>query len=111
MTNKDDSEGGDGPRPVESSRTAALAAAAKQHAHEALESAKGLAAGARLDEVGARAADTASNLYRGGRDLIASNEDLSQATESLSAAVRKNPLAAVGVAFSAGLLLALLLRG
>ena len=38
-------------------------------------------------------------------------EDLSQAAENLSAAVRKNPLAAVGLAFSAGLLLALLVRG
>jgi ElaB/YqjD/DUF883 family membrane-anchored ribosome-binding protein len=36
---------------------------------------------------------------------------LSQATEHLSAAIRKNPLAAVGIAFSAGLLLALLTRG
>ncbi len=89
---------------------AALAAAAK-HAHEAIESAKGLVAGANLDEVGARAAETASKLYRGGRDLIANNEDLSQAAENLSAAIRKNPLAAVGVAPSAGLLLALLARG
>jgi ElaB/YqjD/DUF883 family membrane-anchored ribosome-binding protein len=36
---------------------------------------------------------------------------LSQATEQLSAAIRNNPLAAVGIAFSAGLLLALLTRG
>ena len=89
---------------------AALAAAGKRAQH-AVEGAKALAAGANLDEVGARAAETASNLYQGGRDLIANNEDLSQAAESLTAAVRKNPLAAVGVAFSAGLLLALLLRG
>jgi ElaB/YqjD/DUF883 family membrane-anchored ribosome-binding protein len=73
--------------------------------------AKGLVAGANLDEVGARAAETASNLYRGGRELLAGNEDLSQAADNLSAAVRKNPLAAVGIAFSAGLLLALLTRG
>ena len=68
-----------------------------------MDSAKGLVAGANLDEVGARAAETASNLYRGGRELLAGNEDLSQAADNLSAAVRKNPLAAVGIAFSAGL--------
>jgi ElaB/YqjD/DUF883 family membrane-anchored ribosome-binding protein len=90
--------------------SAAVSAAAK-HAQQAMESAKGLVAGANLDEVGARAAETASNLYRGGRELLAGNEDLSKAAENVSAAVRKNPLAAVGVAFSAGLLLALLTRG
>ncbi len=76
-----------------------------------MESAKGMVAGAHLDDMGARAAETASNLYRGGRDLIVGNEDLSKAADNLSAAVRKNPLAAVGIAFSAGLLLALLTRG
>jgi ElaB/YqjD/DUF883 family membrane-anchored ribosome-binding protein len=90
--------------------SAALSAAAK-HAQHAVESAKGLVAGANLDEVGARATATASHLYRGGRELLAGNEDLSQAADNLSAAVRKNPLAAVGIAFSAGLLLALLTRG
>ena len=41
----------------------AVAAAAKR-AQQAMESAKGLVAGANLDEIGARAAETASNLYR-----------------------------------------------
>lgn len=84
----------------------ALHAAAK-HAQQAVDSAKGIVAGANLDE----AAETASNLYRQGRDLLAGNEELKQATEQLSAAIRKNPLAAVGIAFSAGLVLALLTRG
>jgi ElaB/YqjD/DUF883 family membrane-anchored ribosome-binding protein len=90
--------------------SAAMSGVAK-HAQQAIDSAKGLVAGANLDEVGARAAETASNLYRGGRELLAGNEDLSKAAENVSAAVRKNPLAAVGIAFSAGLLLALLTRG
>ena len=90
---------------------AAALSAASKHAQHAVDSAKELVAGANLDEVGARAAETASNLYRGGRELLAGNEDLSQAAENLSSAVRKNPLAAVGIAFSAGLLLALLVRG
>lgn len=90
--------------------SAAVSAAAK-HAQRAIDSAKGLVEGANLDEVGSRAAETAANLYRGGRELIAGNEDLAQAADNLSAAVRKNPLAAVGIAFSAGLLLALLVRG
>ena len=90
--------------------SAAMAAVTKR-AQQAIDSAKGLVEGANLDDVGARTAETASNLYRGGRELLASNEDLSKAADNLSAAVRKNPLAAVGIAFSAGLLLALLTRG
>jgi ElaB/YqjD/DUF883 family membrane-anchored ribosome-binding protein len=90
--------------------SAAVSAVAK-HAQRAIESAKGFVAGANLDEVGARAAETASNLYQGGRELIAGNDDLAKAADNLGAAVRKNPLAAVGIAFSAGLLLALLTRG
>ncbi len=85
--------------------------AVARHAQQAMDSAKDLVAGAHLDDVGARAAETASNLYRGGREMLASNDELSKAADNLSAAVRKNPLAAVGVAFSAGLLLALLTRG
>ena len=97
-------------RKAEDQASSALSAAAK-HAQQAMDSAKGLVAGANLNEVGARAAETASNLYRGGRELLAGNEELSKAAENVSAAVRKNPLAAVGIAFSAGLLLALLTRG
>jgi ElaB/YqjD/DUF883 family membrane-anchored ribosome-binding protein len=90
--------------------SAALSAAAK-HAQQAMESAKGIVSQAHLDEVGAKAAAAASNLYRESRDRLAGNEELSQAAEQLGAAIRKNPLAAVGIAFSAGLLLALLTRG
>ena len=90
--------------------SSAVSAVAK-HAQRAMDSAKDFVAGANLDDVRAQAAETASSLYRGGRDLIAGNEDLSKAADNLSAAVRKNPLAAVGIAFSAGLLLALLTRG
>jgi ElaB/YqjD/DUF883 family membrane-anchored ribosome-binding protein len=90
--------------------SAAVSAVAK-HAQHAMESAKDFVAGANFDEVGARASQTASNLYRGGRELLAGNEDLAKAADNLSAAVRKNPLAAVGIAFSAGLLVALLTRG
>ncbi|MGB7972868.1 MAG: hypothetical protein WCF81_00670 [Roseiarcus sp.] len=90
--------------------SSAAAAVAKQ-AQRAMDSAKDFVAGANLDDVSARAAETASNLYRGGRELIASNDELSKAADNLSAAVRKNPLAAVGVAFSTGFLLALLTRG
>jgi ElaB/YqjD/DUF883 family membrane-anchored ribosome-binding protein len=90
--------------------SAAVSAVAK-HAQHAMESAKDFVAGANFDEVGARASQTASNIYRGGRELLAGNEDLAKAADNLSAAVRKNPLAAVGIAFSAGLLVALLTRG
>jgi ElaB/YqjD/DUF883 family membrane-anchored ribosome-binding protein len=100
---------------------AALSAAAKhaQHAldsakgtaQQALDSAKGMAAQTHLDEVGSRAAAAASDLYQQGRDRLANSEELSQASEQLSAAIRKNPLAAIGIAFTAGLVLALLTRG
>ena len=84
---------------------------AKGTAQQALDSAKGIASQTHLDDVGAKAAATASNLYRQGRDHLPRNEDLSEAAEQFSGAIRKNPLAAVGIAFSAGLLLALLARG
>jgi ElaB/YqjD/DUF883 family membrane-anchored ribosome-binding protein len=84
---------------------------AKGTAQQALDSAKGIAAQTHLDDVGAKAAAAASDLYQQGRDRLANSEELSQAAEQLSGAIRKNPLAAVGIAFSAGLLLALLARG
>ena len=89
---------------------AALSAAAKQ-AQRAMDGAKGLVGSGNLDELGAKAADAASALYRSGRDLIANSEELSQAKAELSDAICKNPLAAVGIAFTAGLVLALLTRG
>jgi hypothetical protein len=110
LTKKDHPENGEEAHGLESRSAAALSAAAKR-TQQAVESAKDIVAQAHLDDVGAKAAAAASNLYREGRDRLAGNEDLSQATEQLSAAIRKNPLAAVGIAFSAGLLLALLTRG
>jgi len=88
---------------------AALSAAGKQ-AQRAMDGAKGLVGNGDLDELGAKAADVASALYRSGSDLIANSEELSQAKTELSEAIRKNPLAAVGIAFAAGLVLALLTR-
>jgi ElaB/YqjD/DUF883 family membrane-anchored ribosome-binding protein len=87
-----------------------LSAASKQ-AQQAMDGAKDLVSGANLDDVRARATEAATNLYQGGRDLLTSNDDLAKAADSLGDAVRKNPLAAVGIAFSAGILLALLTRG
>lgn len=110
MTKKDRAENGEDAESHENPGAAALSAAAKRAQH-ALENAKDIVAQAHLDDVGAKAAAAASTLYREGRDRLAGNEELAQATEQLSTAIRKNPLAAVGVAFSAGLLLALLVRG
>lgn len=110
MTRKDHPESDEAAQGHDSASAAVLSAAAKR-AQQALDSAKDIVTQAHLDDVGAKAAATASALYREGRDRLAGNEDLSQATEQLSAAIRKNPLAAVGIAFSAGLLLALLTRG
>ena len=109
MTDRD--QPGSGEDAQGQSPGAAALSAAARHAQQAVESAKGLAAQAHLDEVGAKAAAAASNLYREGRERLPSNDELSQAAEQLSGAIRKNPLAAIGIAFSAGLLLALLARG
>jgi ElaB/YqjD/DUF883 family membrane-anchored ribosome-binding protein len=90
MTNEDHAESSDEGQGEQ--RPGAARSAAAKHAQQALGSAKGIVSSARLDEVGAKAAVTVS------------------AAQHLSDAIRKNPLAAIGIAFSAGLLLALLTR-
>ena len=99
MTNPDD----EAERTPPSGRLAAAA----QHA---MDSAKEVVAGADLGQLRSKAADAASAMYREGRELLASDE-VARAKDQLSESIRKNPLAAVGVAFTAGLLLALLMRG
>jgi ElaB/YqjD/DUF883 family membrane-anchored ribosome-binding protein len=103
MTNQNEDSG-------KTTASGTLSAAAKR-AQQAMDSAKDLVAGADLDQLRTKAADTASALYREGRDLLASNGELAKAKEQLSESIRKNPLAAVGIAFTAGLVLALLTRG
>jgi len=103
MTNQNDEPG----RPTAS---ATLSAAAK-HAQQAIDSAKEFVAGANLDQLRTKAADAASTLYREGREALANSEELARAREQLSESIRRNPLAAVGIAFTAGLVLALLTRG
>ena len=93
----------------EAERSGGTFSAAAKHAQHAIDSARELAAGADFDQLKSKAADAASTLYAQGRDLLA-NEDLSKAKDQFSDAIRKNPLAAVGIAFTAGLLLALLTR-
>ena len=118
MTWNDQSDGGEGAQDRSAAALSTASKTAKQAldsakgtAQQALDSAKGIASQTHLDDVGAKAAATASNLYRQSRDRLPDNEDLSEAAEQLSGTIRKNPLAAVGIAFSAGLLLALLARG
>jgi ElaB/YqjD/DUF883 family membrane-anchored ribosome-binding protein len=103
MTNRNDDSG----KTTASER---LAAAAK-HAQHAMDSAKDFVAGADMDQLRTKAADTASALYREGRDLVTNSEELAKAKEQVSESIRRNPLAAVGIAFTAGLVLALLTRG
>ncbi len=90
--------------------SARLAAVANE-LQKALNTAKEYLAGTDFDALRAKASDAASDVYRGGRDFLANSEDLAKAKDSLADSVRKNPLAAVGVAFAAGLVLALLTRG
>jgi ElaB/YqjD/DUF883 family membrane-anchored ribosome-binding protein len=98
-------EGSDG-----SAASGKLSAAAKSAQH-AVESAKEFVAGSDLEQLRAKAADAASSLYAQGRELLSNSDDLTKAREQLTDSIRKNPLAAVGIAFTAGLLLALLTRG
>ncbi|MFY9971343.1 MAG: hypothetical protein WAK41_18255 [Roseiarcus sp.] len=100
----------DGAQPEQTTSGGKLSAAARQ-AQQAIDSAKDLAAGVDVDQLRSRAADAASALYQGGRDLLPNSDQLSKATDQFSNSIRKNPLAAVGIAFTAGLLLALLTRG
>lgn len=91
------------------SAAAKLSAAAVQ-AQQALNSAKDYVANADLDQLRSKAADTASAIYQQGRDVLASDQ-VANATDQLASTIRRNPLAAIGVAFTAGLVLALLTRG
>lgn len=86
-----------------------LSAAASQ-AREALDAARQSVAETDLDALKSKASDAASAVYRQGRTL-ANSDAVNDATEQLAASIRRNPLAAVGVAFTAGLVLALLTRG
>lgn len=85
---------------------------AAQRAHQAIDAAREFVAGTDVNALRAKAADAASSLYRDGRELISSNSpDMGKAGEDLRDSIRKNPLAAIGIAFTAGLLVALLTRG
>ena len=88
----------------------ALASAAKR-AQSAIGAAKDFVAGADLDQLRAKAGDAAGALYRSGKDLLANNPELDKAKDDLRESIRSNPWAAVGIAFTAGLLIALLTRG
>ncbi len=99
MTNHDDDAAGTTP-------SGTLSAAAK-HAQHALDGAKELVADTDFDELSAKV----SALYREGREFLANSEELARAKDQLSESIRKNPLAAIGIAFTAGVVLALLTRG
>ncbi len=82
---------------------------ASKRAQQAIEAAKDLVANTDLDQLRGKAGDAAAALYRSGRDLLES-ADAERAKSELRESIRRNPLAAVGIAFTAGLLLALLTR-
>ena len=92
----------DDPTPGE-----ALSSAARH----ALDSARDMAARTDLDQLRTKATDAASSLYAQGREYLANNEELTKIKDEVSDTVRRNPLAAIGIAFTAGLVFALLTRG
>ena len=89
----------------------AKASSPAKRAQAALGAARDYVAGTDVGELRAKAADKAAALYKQGRDVIANPPDVGKTTEDLRDTIRRNPLAAVGVAFTAGLLIALLTRG
>ncbi len=84
---------------------------AAKRAQDALGAARDLVAGADLDQLRKKAADAAAAVYHEGRNLVSNSPDLAKAKDELRDSIRQNPLAAIGIAFTAGLLLALLTRG
>jgi ElaB/YqjD/DUF883 family membrane-anchored ribosome-binding protein len=88
----------------------ALSSAA-QRAQHAIGAAKDFVAGSDLGQLRTKAGDAAAALYQSGRDLVSNSPDFDKAKDELRESIRKNPLAAVGIAFTAGLLLALVTRG
>lgn len=84
---------------------------AAKRAQDALGAARDLVAGADLDQLRKKATDAATAVYQEGRNFVSNSLDLAKAKDDLRGSIRKNPLAAIGIAFTAGLLLALLTRG
>lgn len=84
---------------------------AARRAQDAIAAARDLVAGADLDQLRKKATDAAASVYQEGRSFVSNSPDLAKATDDLRESIRKNPLAAIGIAFTAGLLLALLTRG
>lgn len=64
-----------------------------------------------IGEVGEKVASVATALTEEAEQLIEQNAALSRARKDITGAIRRHPLAAVGAAFGAGLLVALLVRG
>jgi ElaB/YqjD/DUF883 family membrane-anchored ribosome-binding protein len=91
--------------------TAAALAAAVHRAEEALAQLKAALDKGEVGEISHKVAAAATTLFREGEQMIEQNETLRGARQEITGAIRKNPLAAIGVAFGAGLLLALLTRG
>ena len=103
MTNQDDETG----RTTPSGTFSTVA----EHAQQAMDRAKELVTGTDFEKLRTKAVDATSAVYREGHELLTSSEERARATDQLSDSIRKNPLAAIGVAFTAGVLLALLMRG
>jgi len=78
---------------------------------QAMDRAKEVVTGTDFEKLRTKAAEAASAVYREGHELLTSSEERARAKDQLSESIRKNPLAAVGVAFTAGVVLALLMRG
>jgi hypothetical protein len=94
------------PDPATTSITAAV-----RNAEEALASLKRALKKGAIGEVGEEVAAAAAKLAREAEHLIADNQALQSAQTEFTGAIRRNPLASVGAAFLAGLLLARMTRG
>ena len=107
MSDKDANDPAD-PHVAESAEAIAKAILRAEAALDAVK--KSLAEG-KLHEIGAQASAAASTLLNEAEDLMEHSQTLHKAREDLSGAVRRNPLASLGIAFGLGLLFALFTRG
>jgi ElaB/YqjD/DUF883 family membrane-anchored ribosome-binding protein len=95
----------------EADPTKASIAAAVRNAEEALANLKRALKKGSLSEISGEVRAAAATVAREAEHLISDSETLQGARNELAGSIQRNPLTAVGVAFGAGLLLALLTRG
>lgn len=105
MDEKQQAEGNEAAGPA-----AAAIVAALRRVERAIDKLKHALASSGAEELGEKTAAAVSNLLHEGEELLAHGDVLSKTNSELSGAIRRHPLAAVGIAFGVGLLISSLTR-